>query len=125
MKSGFTLIESLLVFLLIGVLLSWATFNLSGITSRVKLSAAARMIASDLRAGQIKAPSTLVFGRDTYSVEGENRKLPGGVAVVRPITIKFSKTGSPLPGYFGTIELKCGESSLKIVVSNLGRVRVE
>ncbi|MFA4906080.1 MAG: type II secretion system protein [Candidatus Margulisiibacteriota bacterium] len=125
MKSGFTLIESLLVFLLIGILLSWATFNLSGVTSRVKLSAASRMIVSDLRAAQSRTSSTLIFERDSYSVDGKTSKLPGGVAVVRPITIKFSRTGSPLPGYFGTIELKCGDSSSKIVVSNLGRVRVE
>jgi prepilin-type N-terminal cleavage/methylation domain-containing protein len=125
MKSGFTLIESLLVFLLIGILLSWATLNLSGLTSRVKLSAATRMIVADLRAGQIKSPCTLVFSGNSYSLDGKEKKLPAGVNVVRPITIRFSETGSPLPGYFGTIELKCNDSVSRIIVSNLGRVRVE
>lgn len=125
MRRGFTLVESLLVFLLIGILLSWATLNLSGLTSRVKLNAATRMIVADLRAGQVKAPSTLVFERASYSVEGKIRKLPGGVVVTHPITIKFSRTGSPLPGYFGTIELRCKEAASRIIVSNLGKVRVE
>lgn len=124
-RRGFTLIESLVVFLIIGILLSWATLQFSGISSRVKLSAATRVIVADLRAGQVKAPSTLVFTRDSYAVDGRAKKLVSGVIITRPITIKFSQTGSPLPGYFGTIELKCNEAVSRIIVSNLGKVRVE
>ncbi len=125
MRAGFTLIEFLVVFLIIGILLSWGTLQFSGIISRVKLSAATRVIVADLRAGQVKAPSILIFTRDSYTIDGRTKKLMSGVTIIRPITIKFSRTGSPLPGYFGTIELKCGKLSSSIIVSNLGKVRVE
>jgi prepilin-type N-terminal cleavage/methylation domain-containing protein len=124
-RQGFTLIEFLVVFLIIGILLSWGTLQFSGITARIKLSAATRVIVADLRAGQVKAPSILIFTRDSYTIDGRTKKLISGVTIIRPITIKFSQTGSPLPGYFGTIELKCGKLSSSIIVSNLGKVRVE
>lgn len=125
MRTGFTLIESLVIFLIIGILLSWGTLQFSGLTSRIKLSAQTRVMVADLRAGQVKAPSTLVFTRDSYTLDGRTKKLVSGVVITRPITIIFSRTGAPLPGYFGTIELKCGEAVSRIIVSNLGKVRVE
>jgi len=125
MRTGFTLLESLVIFLIIGILLSWGTLQFSGITSRIKLSAQTRVIVADLRSAQVKAPSTLVFTRDSYTIDGRTKKLVSGVIITRSITIKFSQTGSPLPGYFGTIELKCNESVSRIIVSNLGKVRIE
>ena len=125
MRTGFTLLESLVIFLIIGILLSWGTLQFSGITSRIKLSAQTRVIVADLRSAQVKAPSTLVFTRDSYTIDGRTKKLLSGVIITRSITIKFSQTGSPLPGYFGTIELKCNEAVSRIIVSNLGKVRVE
>jgi len=128
--KGYTLLQLILVISLISILAGFFAFRFSGVVDQVKLSSSAKVIAADLRAAQMRAQANkeevvIIFYRNFYSLNGKERKLPSPVEVQNPQTIKFSKNGTPLPGYFGTLKLISRGKTLSLIISPIGRVRIE
>jgi len=128
--KGYSLIEIVLVICIIGIIAGFLSFRFSGITDQIKLQSSARQIISELRSAQMKAVSghndqEIIFSDDHYIVAGRERKLPSSVFILSAVTVKFSPSGMPYPGYFGTIKLLCHDRSVSIIISNIGRIRVE
>lgn len=128
MNKGFTLVELIVVFLIISILVGASVFMLKGFSDNLKIEASSKMILSDLNmAGQEassqKETKEIVFNEGTYTIDGKERKL--SVKIINPQIVRFSKTGNPIPGYFGTIQIRSGNKSAKIVISAEGRVRIE
>lgn len=127
---GFTLLELLVVIAIIGIISTVGCYYLSNAFSSIKLQAAAQEIASDLRLCQQKAISEktdvlITFNTNNYQFLSINKTLPKPLTVQNPQLIKFSQTGNPTPGYFGTIMLIDGHKTKKIVISPIGRIRIE
>ena len=128
--KGYSLLELVLVVCLIGIIAGFLSFKFSGITDQIKLQSSARQILSDLQSAQMKAVSghndqEIIFSSDRYIIAGRERKLPSSVSIASPITVRFSPSGMPYPGYFGTIKLICHSRSVSIIISNVGRIRFE
>lgn len=128
--KGYSLLELVLVICLIGIIAGFLSFKFSGVTDQIKLQSSARQILSDLQSAQMKAVTghtdqEIIFYNDHYTVAGRERKLPSSVSIASPVTVRFSPSGMPYPGYFGTIKLICYDRSVSIIISNIGRVRVE
>lgn len=145
--KGFTLIELIVVLGIVGILalLSIPTFGY--LTTTLELQTAASQIASDLRGAQEKALTShfshqIVFRKRCASVprtryiikrdnlfkgleEVRNIELSPGLDFKTDKTLKFSPTGFPPPGGSGTVILQAGTRSKRIILSSLGRVRIE
>lgn len=129
MKNGFTLLELLIVVAIIGIISTVGCYYLSNAFSSIKLQAAAQEIASDLRLCQQKAISEktdvlITFNTNNYVFLKTNKTLPKPLSISNPQLVKFSQTGNPTPGYFGTIILSDGHKTKKIIVSPVGRIRI-
>lgn len=105
-KFGFTLIELLIVISICGLIISISFPTLTNFKENFYLDALARERASEIRKVQ-----SLAMGKGEVQSIGR---------------FKFSRTGSPLPGGTGTeiLEGRSGRSK-KIIVSSIGRVRIE
>ncbi|MFA4967691.1 MAG: prepilin-type N-terminal cleavage/methylation domain-containing protein [Candidatus Margulisiibacteriota bacterium] len=128
--KGYSLIELVVVLSIIGIIAGFISFQFSGMTDQIKLQSSIKQIAADLRSAQMRAISEhndqeIVFSGGRYIVNGKERALPSSVLVVPQISIRFSPSGMPQPGYFGTIRLVCHGRANSIIISNVGRVRVE
>lgn len=128
--KGYSLIEIVLVICVIGIIAGFVSFQFSGITDQIKLQSSVRQIAADLRSAQMRAISEhndqeIDFSGSRYIANGKERTLPSSVSVIPPINIRFSPSGMPQPGYFGTIRLVCHGKASSIIISNVGRVRIE
>jgi len=139
---GFTLIEVICVLSLISLLTALSLPAFNSLMGVVELNTTATNIASDLRAAQIKAMAShftheIRFERNGYKILRDNF-LEGKLEELKTVnlsrrlsfmtiqTLKFSAAGFPQPGGFGTITLKrSGGGSRKIIVSSVGRVRIE
>ena len=121
-QKGFTLIEVLIVLSILAISFALAYPALSRFSARLTLQAAARTLASDFRALQAAAVSK----HRTLNFQPEKATLPGGIKVVATSLIGFSPSGFTPPGGSGTWTLKnrLGDQK-KIIVSSMGRVRVE
>jgi prepilin-type N-terminal cleavage/methylation domain-containing protein len=108
-KRGFTLVELSVVFGLIGLFLLFSLPTLANFKEQVYLDATATQFASDLRKTQIEA---LCFNT-TRTISINNRQFI------------FSKTGNPQPGGSGTVVLNGRSCSRSLIVSSVGRVRIE
>jgi prepilin-type N-terminal cleavage/methylation domain-containing protein len=103
-KKGVTLIELIVVMVIIGVLATFLTPNISAWLPRIRLRSAARDIVSTMRTAQIKAvstnlthrvsftpPSTYILQyRNTLGVwvdEGITQRFPSGISIA---AINFS-----------------------------------
>jgi prepilin-type N-terminal cleavage/methylation domain-containing protein len=105
-RKGFSLIELLVVMSISGLLLFLSFPALSAFKDRLSLETRARQLAFTLRKAQ-----SLAISRGETQIVGR---------------FKFSKTGSPLPGGFGTEKITSpGGRTKKVIVSPLGRVRIE
>jgi len=121
-KRGFTLVELLIVIGICGLLLTlsfpaWLNFK-----SSLYLEASARSVASEMR----KTQSLAWSGKANLIWEVSQLSLPMEISAQAVKSFKFSNTGFPLPGGTGTqvIENKFGNRR-KIVLSSVGRVRIE
>ncbi len=129
-RSGFGLIELIVVISLISIIAGFFTFFFSGILDQIKIQSAAKLIASDIRSVRMLAYSShstqdIVFERDRYFYAEHLRVLPSPVLIKNPQTVKFAASGLPQPGYFGTLKLILKSKTISIIISPLGRVRIE
>lgn len=127
---GFTLISFLIALSLLGLLFSYTALSSSGFLNSLKVKAAAQETASYLRMAQSRALSEkrtikVIFTAEGYSCEGKSVEFNSGVRLQSDKEIAFSNSGFPPPGYSGTLTLLCGKFKRKVVVSSIGRVRIE
>jgi|GEM_PF-2749852 len=128
--KGFSLLQLIIVIAIISIIAGTLSFKYSASLDNVKLTAVTKAISEDLRSLQIKAMAKgadleVVFSKDSYTIDGQEKKLPSSVEIVNPQTVKFSANLTPVPTYFGTITLRASEKTKKIIISSLGRIRVE
>lgn len=132
--SGFTLIEILVVLALMALFIGLVSYFLSPIIDSTKVRYTMNEIVSQLEKGRQKALSSQIeteflFKEDFYEMteEGTTKRyyLPNGVKIKKEKKVKFSSTGLPQPGYFGTIEISCRQFKKKIIISQMGRIRTE
>ncbi len=121
-NNGFTLIESIIVMLFIGIL---AGIVIPRILSTTRFSAilAAEMAITDIRATQSAAmfegaSRTIIFNNNnTYTRDGITKTLPGG-ATFEEYTITFNSFGEPTTGV-GNFSITCGSDTKTINLSSL------
>ncbi len=105
-RSGFTLIEILVVISIMALLLAFAVPSLSIFNAKTRLNISASNLASDLRCLQIKALSK----HTTLNYKN----------------IAFSPSGNPSVGGSGTVVLSNKfQQQKKVVVSSSGRIRID
>lgn len=103
---GFTLTETLIVLSILSVLLGFGINNTIGYYESIKLQGNAEKIAAGLRLAQNKA---LTSG---------NTETSNGV--------QFASSGFPTPGSKNTIVVTNLKHKIKkVIVSNIGRIRIE
>jgi len=129
-KSGYSLLQLIVVLSIIAIIAGYFSFRFSGILDEIKLQSAAKMIQSDLLTLKTKAQAEhneqeIIFQASQYSFNGHNKTLPSSVSIINPQTIKFGASGMPVPGYFGTLKLNCHNKTTSIVISPQGRIRIE
>jgi len=121
-QRGFTLIELLIVIGLISFVFVAAAPKFAHYSSLLKLSASAKLIASDLRLTQSKA----LTQKETICYDPVKTSLPSGIKLTKTKPIYFSHSGNPSFGSSGTIILqnRLGQSR-KIILSSAGRIRLD
>lgn len=148
-RSAFTLIETIIVLSVIGILLLCSIPALSNFMGGLSLKAVAREMVSDLRFSQERAlalktevavevrgkslygdPAMYIIRKtsliDKKSVNLKTVKLRREFDMRSNSLIRFSSTGSPPPGGSGTVVIEdLGGRVRKIVVSSAGRIRME
>ena len=148
-SSAFTLIEIVVTLAIISVLLFASVPVFSGFLGALEMKGSARSIVADLRFAQEKAvtlrttvttyfkPKTLLGEPATYVVKsgsaasGKEKilkqvKFGSKFDFAEPVTIVFSKGGSPPAGGAGTVKLEyIGGRLMRIIISSAGRVRME
>lgn len=128
--AAFSLIEIIIVISIVSAVAAFSFFSYSSYLSSMKLKAAVLQIRSDLITCQNKARTehaayTIEFSDNIYTINYlKTIKLPAQVTV-EPRTFKFSSSGFPPPGYFGTLIVRCKNKTKNIIVSSLGRIRIE
>lgn len=121
-RKGFTLVESVVVLGLLGLLLSFCLPAYSQFSSSLFLNAAAKTIASHLRHIQGQA----LLEQHIINSNLDKLGLPSSIKVKKAPAICFSPSGAPPPGRSGTIILENQRGKTKkIIVSSSGRVRIE
>lgn len=147
-ERGFTLVEVLVVVALVGLLLGVAVVSFNRAAAHWEIEAAARLLASDIRAAQQKALAegaavTVYFYRDAGYYE---RRSGGAVreTVYLPVRVRFAKltfnevsgvapavyevhftaSGSPAQAGSAFLENVRGEHRAVRVLVGTGRVRV-
>lgn len=129
-SSAFSLVEIIVVISIIGAFAVFSLLSYSSYLESVKIKAAAEQIRSDIIACQNNAQaehaiSIIVFSDTSYTINSLRIvNLPARVFAEHKM-FKFASSSNPIPGYFGTLTIKCGAKSKKIIVSPLGRVRIE
>lgn len=127
-NAGFTVIETLIVLLLIGIL---AVTFIPKILSTTRFSAllAAEMAVTDIRATQTAAlfkgaTKTITFnGGGTYTRDGITKALPSG-ATAGSYTITFNSFGEPTAGV-GAFSISSGSDTRFITISALtGKITI-
>ncbi|RPF49224.1 type II secretion system protein H [Thermodesulfitimonas autotrophica] len=144
-ERGFTLVEVLVVVALVGLLLGVAVVSFNRAAAHWEIEAAARLLASDIRAAQQKAlaegtATAVRFYRDAGYYEQHSGGAVRG-AVYLPVRVRFAKLTFPAvaagvyelhfaasgnPGGTGTAYLTnyAGEYRAVRVLVGTGRVRV-
>ena len=128
--KGYTLVQLIIVLALISIVAGYFSFQMSGTVDTVKLQAAAKMIASDLRNAQALAVSShtsqqVEFDRDFYTAQGIKKKIPAPVKVDTPLIFSFAPSGLPHPGFSGTLKLNAKGKTVSVILSSQGRIRIE
>ncbi|OGC06572.1 hypothetical protein A2230_04625 [candidate division WOR-1 bacterium RIFOXYA2_FULL_36_21] len=130
MKKGYSLLELIIVISIIGIFFAFVSINFGNFETKAEFKAITKTIVSDLRLCQQNAISQkescdTIFEKDYYIINNKKKHLPSLINIKNPKTIRFSSSGNPQPGYFGTIILESKNQSIKIIVSAIGRIRVE
>jgi prepilin-type N-terminal cleavage/methylation domain-containing protein len=121
-RKAFSLIEILVVVSILTLALSFAFPTFSRFSEQLSLNAAAKSLASEIRALQSQA----ILQSKTLNLDLVNIKLPPGINFSKISRISFASSGFPPPGGSGSLVLqnKFGRTR-KIIVSSAGRVRLE
>ncbi|MBU0671601.1 MAG: prepilin-type N-terminal cleavage/methylation domain-containing protein [Candidatus Margulisbacteria bacterium] len=121
-RTGFTLIEILVVMAILTIVSSFSFKTLPRFAGQLYLNGAAQTIAAELRALQSKA----LLQHETLNYDLSQLKLPAGISLANMPQISFAASGATPPGGSGTLILQSGlGSQKKIIVSSSGRVRFE
>lgn len=142
MNKGFTIIEFLVVMSIFSVLISFSIFGFGSLEKGAKLRGATDQVSAKLNMVKQKAVSSstavelfcdsnscktrkLNIASNNFE-ETDVDPLPNGVHFDNTISFRFSSSGFPQPGYFGTATIKDGfGKAKKVVVSSVGRIRTE
>ena len=129
-SSGYSLIQLIIVLSIVAIVAGYFSFRFSGILDQIKLQSAAKMILSDLMTAKMRAQAEhrnleIVFLNSQYSFDNHKKILPASVFIQNPQTVKFASSGMPVPGYFGTLILVCHNKTASVIISPVGRIRVE
>lgn len=121
-KTGFSLIENIIVLGVLGILLSIGIPALKHYRETILLDASVKTLAADLRALQNQALLKHTITRFSSSAI----TLAAPIKLQSFASIAFSPSGYPIVGGSGTIVLanSLGKNK-KVVVSSLGRIRIE
>ena len=142
MKRAFTIIELLIVMSLIGTIMLILLPDIKKIKGRRELEISAREVSVSLnlirrKAWAISSQTEFLGENNGYTIRTvspvsnsiltiSSGKLPKGVIFDSPATFKFGVSGFPLPGYSGTAVLRgIKDTTIKIIVSSFGRIRIE
>jgi MSHA pilin protein MshC len=128
--KGFTLIEIVAVFVIIGVLGAIAAVRFTS-TSTISVRAAAEMIQADIRYVQEAsmaeyAAKSVIFvsGSTSYTVDSEIQELPSGITITSNFTVTFNSLGEPTTGGGGSVTIS-GDSEVEITVADItGKVEI-
>lgn len=138
-RSGFTLIEFLLVLSLIGILLTLSTAGLQKLINKYKIQVSANELLSYLR----KSKQLSITNHETYGIQLISNKEYGlfkdgepgyleKIELEKGIVITHSRTNkkttfSPLgTAYSGTFTIKTLDgSSIDVVISYSGKIRLD
>ena len=126
-KSGFTIIEMVIVALVLAILVV-AILPKMITTTQISARVAGVMAASDIRAVQARAmysgsSKTISFNGNSYTMDGETKKLPGGASAASH-SITFNAIGEPSSGAGSFSISKGGESVILTVQSLTGKVSI-
>ncbi|HWP58736.1 MAG TPA: GspH/FimT family pseudopilin [Candidatus Acidoferrales bacterium] len=130
-QRGFTVLELLMVLVVASVLMGIAVPSFQSWLPTLRLSNAARQVATDLQLARMRAISsntdtTVAFstGTGTYSFGGESRSLPQlfpGITISSASNPTFTARGT---ANAVTITLTNGSSQKLVCVKAVGRVNV-
>jgi len=132
-QNGFSSLELLVATFIIGLAILFGYFSFDGYLENIKLVATARLTTNQLRLAKQEARSLsrdieVRLKGDAISITASPPqciKLPQGIVFEGEKTFKFASTGYPPPGFSGSVCLKSKRSQKKVVVSSLGRIRIE
>lgn len=133
-RSGFTLVEALIVMVIAGVLLAIALPRFSAMRQGIQIDGAAQQLAGDLRRAQIEAikrNSSIRMtrtGPSTYTVDSLGaRSFDGGVVFgsTSSASIRMASFGPPSGGVGASFVLELGSRRKTITVSAAGYVSVQ
>lgn len=121
-SRAFTLVEIIVVIAVCSSLFSLSFYSLRRFLSQSQLATSADKLVSELR----KIQSQARLERQTTSLDISKQNLPSGIKIIKTSQIKFAPSGFTDFGGSGSIILRnrLGKTK-KIVVSTVGRVRVE
>lgn len=136
-SRGFTLIEVLATIGIASLLMTIALPNFLSTLPRLRLSDAARQIATDLQQIRMKAiaqniPYRISFSTTAYVLqkcngscvnEGGSIQLPQGISVSASAAPQFQPRGTAASAV--TITLSNGSSSAWVCVRTVGRVKIQ
>lgn len=129
-KSAFSLIEIIIVISITSILILFSYLSYTSYLSSNKLTAAVNQVSADLRMVQNQAKTAnktaqIGFFAGSYQINNSKKvALPANVTANQKI-FKFAGSGFPIPGYSGTLILECNGKNKKIIVSSVGRIRIE
>jgi prepilin-type N-terminal cleavage/methylation domain-containing protein len=140
MRQGFSLLETVLVLAVIGLLLGIALPQLSGTLDRIEVESAARQMAGAHQRARLLALArgtvvvlsvstaelSIRLSGETAPVWFESGPAASSVGMIEPERqFTFSPIGLTLGLSNATIHLTRGSATRSVIVSRLGRIRIE
>ena len=131
-SAGFTLIEMLAAIVVAGILVAIAVPRFYSLLPTIRVSSAARQVATDLQLARMRAISqhtlyTVTFtSPKNYNFGADSRDLdqlyPGTTAAVAPANPSFNPVGTATADT--TITLSNGSVTKQVQVTAIGRVKI-